>query len=88
MNYVSTPDWLIPLTSKGREQAANFGTRLKEIIKDEPVYFYTSPYLRTKQTLNTILDSALVLQAAVAMMAMMMGRLQRIKLLEFVRSRD
>lgn len=39
----------MPLSPKGHEQARELGKKLKEIIGDEPLYIYTSPYLRTKQ---------------------------------------
>lgn len=38
------PSSKIGLTPKGEEQAVNIGKKLKEIIKDESVKFYLSPY--------------------------------------------
>uniref|UniRef100_A0A7S1XZL4 Uncharacterized protein n=1 Tax=Phaeomonas parva TaxID=124430 RepID=A0A7S1XZL4_9STRA len=49
--YVNTPDWKIPLTKKGWKDARLAGQQIKEIVGDSPIYIYTSPYLRTKQTL-------------------------------------
>ncbi|GMH66991.1 hypothetical protein TL16_g04563, partial [Triparma laevis f. inornata] len=55
--YVTTPDWLIPLSATGFAQSRQLGSRLKNLISDEQCYFYTSPYLRTKQTLATVLKT-------------------------------
>ena len=52
--YVTTPDWLIPLSKTGIEQGRALGRRLKVLVGDDPVYLYTSPYLRTKQTLAKV----------------------------------
>jgi broad specificity phosphatase PhoE len=52
--YSTTPDWKIPLTPLGREQAFDCGKRLRNIIKDEKLYIYYSPYARTRQTLDEI----------------------------------
>lgn len=49
--YSRIPDWKIPLTEKGKLQARKVGIDIKELIKDEPIAVYCSPYLRTKQTL-------------------------------------
>ncbi|GMH48420.1 hypothetical protein TrRE_jg11427 [Triparma retinervis] len=54
--YVTTPDWLIPLSATGLAQSAQLGTRLSNLLSGEPCYFYTSPYLRTKQTLARVLQ--------------------------------
>jgi broad specificity phosphatase PhoE len=54
--YCTTPDWRIPLTDIGRNQATDAGRRLRNIIceKDAAVLFYNSPYIRAKQTLDRI----------------------------------
>ncbi|KAG5495185.1 hypothetical protein JKF63_02240 [Porcisia hertigi] len=52
--YSTTPDWKIPLTALGREQAYDCGRRLRNIIRDEKLYIYYSPYTRTRQTLSEI----------------------------------
>lgn len=52
--YSNTPDWKIPLTDLGREQAFDCGKRLRNIIQDEKLYIYYSPYARTRQTLDEI----------------------------------
>ncbi|KPI83142.1 putative glycerolphosphate mutase [Leptomonas seymouri] len=52
--YSKTPDWKIPLTRLGREQAFDCGKRLRNIIQDEKLYIYYSPYARTRQTLEEI----------------------------------
>ena len=56
--YVTTPDWKISLSEKGKEQAQVAGERLCDIIGDRgKVFFYVSPYMRTRQTLDEILKS-------------------------------
>ena len=42
--FASNPDYAIELTDKGREQALGAGKRLKELVKDERLYFYVSPF--------------------------------------------
>ena len=54
--YVTTPDWKIRLTRRGHADALEAGLKVKEIVGDCPVYIYTSPYLRTKQTLSGIVS--------------------------------
>ena len=52
--YQYIPDNLIQLTARGREQAAEAGRRLKALVGDESVLFYTSPFLRSQQTFRII----------------------------------
>lgn len=54
--YSTIPDSKIPLTTRGRQQAVEVGKRITELIgSDEAITIYTSPYLRTKQTLAAML---------------------------------
>lgn len=60
--YTATADWRIPLTERGREQArlagkmVNSHLRIDDDDETKPgVFFYVSPYLRTRQTLREIL---------------------------------
>lgn len=55
--YSNTPDWLIHLTEKGRNQAREVGKKIKELVGDEPVYFYYSPFTRTRETFECISES-------------------------------
>ena len=57
MAYVTTPDWLVPLTERGKEQSRSAGVEIQDLVGSSPVYIYVSPYLRTKQTLAGILES-------------------------------
>jgi broad specificity phosphatase PhoE len=50
--YVTTPDWRIPLTAKGMDQATEAGKKLREIVKGGELFFYYSPYKRTRQTME------------------------------------
>ncbi|KDP23559.1 hypothetical protein JCGZ_23392 [Jatropha curcas] len=59
--YATTPDNKIPLTPLGLEQARTAGDHLYNLISDNGnsksnwrVYFYVSPYLRTRSTLREI----------------------------------
>lgn len=53
--YIKQPDWLIPLVEHGKRQCIRAGRELRELIGDEPVYFYYSPYLRSRQSLRWVL---------------------------------
>lgn len=52
-----TPDNKINLSEKGIEQAKEAGRRLKKLIGNESIQFYVSPYQRTKETYQNILES-------------------------------
>ncbi|XVF06160.1 hypothetical protein REPUB_Repub06bG0023600 [Reevesia pubescens] len=58
--YSTTPDYKISLTQQGRAQARLAGSHLRDIISshgsclDWRVYFYVSPYERTRSTLREI----------------------------------
>lgn len=53
--FSTTPDWKIPLSDKGREQAQRAGRRIQQLIDPaDPILFYVSPYLRTKQTMKEL----------------------------------
>ena len=48
------PDYTIELTEKGHEQARGAGKRLKELVKEESVYFYVSPFWRARSTFEEV----------------------------------
>ena len=55
--YTRTADPKISLTEKGKAQAKECGREIRELIKrdgieDWKVYFYVSPYKRTRETLR------------------------------------
>lgn len=52
--FGQVPDYTIELTGKGREQAELSGRRLKEIVGEESVYFYVSPFWRARSTFEGI----------------------------------
>ncbi|GAV63217.1 His_Phos_1 domain-containing protein [Cephalotus follicularis] len=55
--YATTPDHKIPLTSQGILQARLVGSHLNSLINSNKlgsVYFYVSPYERTRSTLREI----------------------------------
>ncbi|KAL1211692.1 Phosphoglycerate mutase-like protein AT74 [Cardamine amara subsp. amara] len=58
--YTTTPDHKIQLTDSGLQQAQEAGARLHSLISSNPsspewrVYFYVSPYDRTRSTLREI----------------------------------
>ncbi|MEU4149553.1 histidine phosphatase family protein [Streptomyces sp. NPDC026659] len=57
--YEREPDHALALTGRGRRQAEHTGERLREIVGDEPVSVYVSPYRRTHETLDSFhLDPA------------------------------
>ena len=47
----------IHLSEKGIEQAKLAGKKIKEIIGNESIQFYVSPYKRTRETCSYILES-------------------------------
>ncbi|GME85614.1 unnamed protein product [Ambrosiozyma monospora] len=52
-----TPNHKVPLTERGHCQARAAGDDLRSILKpDDSVCFYTSPYMRARQTMNGIID--------------------------------
>ncbi|PSC69817.1 phosphoglycerate mutase [Micractinium conductrix] len=63
--YTYVPDPSVPLTSKGWEQAIAAGEQLRAVLaQDAPpgshplrAFFYTSPYLRCKQTTEGLLQA-------------------------------
>lgn len=53
-----TPNHRISLTDLGKKQALNAGERLVDLLEpDDNILFYTSPYKRTTQTTEGILES-------------------------------
>eukprot|EP01062_Namystynia_karyoxenos_P001601 TRINITY_DN10544_c0_g2_i1.p1 TRINITY_DN10544_c0_g2~~TRINITY_DN10544_c0_g2_i1.p1 ORF type:complete len:340 (+),score=99.16 TRINITY_DN10544_c0_g2_i1:85-1020(+) len=54
--YTHTPDWLIPLTERGKDQARRLGRRLRPILGDSPLFWYVSPFVRTRQTYLAMMD--------------------------------
>lgn len=48
------PDYTIELTDKGRKQAKDAGKRLKEIVQNESMYFYVSPFWRARSTFEEV----------------------------------
>ncbi len=55
--YLTVPDYALNLTPKGIEQARQAGKTLKEMIGEEGVYVYLSPYFRTRQTFQYLNES-------------------------------
>lgn len=55
--FASEPDYTIELTATGRKQAEEAGRRLKEWVGDESLYFYVSPFWRTRSTFEQIAKS-------------------------------
>ena len=51
------PDNKVHLSEKGVQQAKEAGKRLKKILGNESIQFYVSPYTRTKETYENILES-------------------------------
>lgn len=48
------PDYTIELTDIGREQAREAGWRLKELVGEDTVYFYVSPFWRARSTFECV----------------------------------
>jgi len=50
MEYLHTPDYKLPLTEHGVDQAVNAGVGIKHLIKNETLHVYKSPWYRARQT--------------------------------------
>ena len=55
--FAKRPDYTIELTERGRQQARMAGVRLKELVGDESLYFYVSPFWRTRSTFEEVARS-------------------------------
>lgn len=53
--YEATPDWRVPLTTLGWDQAVEAGRSLRTLVETGPVFVYTSPYRRCTETLDGVL---------------------------------
>ena len=51
------PDYTIELTEKGCKQAQDAGHKIKELVGDETLYFYVSPFWRTRSTFENIVKT-------------------------------
>lgn len=54
--YARVPDWQIALTGKGVEQAKDAGRKIGSILGEEPFGVFVSPYRRTLQTKDAMLE--------------------------------
>ena len=52
--YAITPDHALNLTPEGMQQALDAGQQLRQLIGDESMRVYLSPYTRTRQTYQQI----------------------------------
>ncbi|WP_091453000.1 histidine phosphatase family protein [Actinokineospora iranica] len=52
--YCRIPDHALPLTERGEEQARAEGARLRDLLGDEPVAAYISPYVRAIRTFGLL----------------------------------
>lgn len=55
--YSTKPDYALSLSENGFAQAVEAGKKLKELINDESVYFYISPFWRARMTFESIVRS-------------------------------
>eukprot|EP00286_Rhodomonas_abbreviata_P000525 CAMPEP_0181290370 /NCGR_PEP_ID=MMETSP1101-20121128/1377_1 /TAXON_ID=46948 /ORGANISM="Rhodomonas abbreviata, Strain Caron Lab Isolate" /LENGTH=431 /DNA_ID=CAMNT_0023394649 /DNA_START=132 /DNA_END=1423 /DNA_ORIENTATION=+ len=55
--YTKVSDWRISLTRKGKEQGRKAGQELRKVVGDGDVFFYYSPYYRTVETCQQIMDA-------------------------------
>ena len=54
MEYNKTPDYALNLTATGRKEAKLAGVKIKQLIGEEKLHVYASPYLRVRQTYEEI----------------------------------
>lgn len=55
--FATEPDYTIELTENGIRQAYEAGLKLKELVENETLYFYVSPFWRTRFTFENIVRS-------------------------------
>lgn len=55
--FGKVPDYTIELTEKGIEQARMARQRLKELVGEESLYFYVSPFWRTRSTFEEVVKA-------------------------------
>lgn len=59
--YTYVPDPKVPLTARGWEQAIEAGETIRQMVDEggqsHKVFFYTSPYLRSKQTYEGLIQA-------------------------------
>jgi broad specificity phosphatase PhoE len=56
--HQTIPDHRVKLTSEGHRQAQEAGARLRSLLRpDDKIHFFTSPYRRTRETTEGILQS-------------------------------
>ncbi len=55
--YKSKPDYALELSEQGMQQAQKAGTELAGIVNKESVFFYVSPFWRTRMTFEQIAGS-------------------------------
>ncbi|RKZ48235.1 MAG: hypothetical protein DRQ58_04960, partial [Gammaproteobacteria bacterium] len=55
--YNKTPNYKLNLSATGRVEARDAGVKIKEIIRNENLYVYRSPYYRVRQTYEEIKKS-------------------------------
>ncbi len=55
--YKKVQNHNVKLTAKGIKEAEFCGLELKKIIKNESIYFYISPYARTRETFDGLIKS-------------------------------
>lgn len=52
--FATIPDYTIELTEKGYRQALEAGEKLRNLVGEETLYFYVSPFWRTRSTFEAI----------------------------------
>lgn len=52
--FATVPDYTIELTENGIRQAVEAGEKLKQVVGEESMYFYVSPFWRTRSTFENI----------------------------------
>lgn len=57
--YQDKPDHRLSLTRSGCNQALEAGVKIKELVGDESIHYYVSPYQRSRETLKYLLASGL-----------------------------
>ncbi len=57
LRYHTIQDFALKLTPAGIQQAMQAGIKIKELLENEKVHVYSSPYFRTRETFQHIRES-------------------------------
>lgn len=54
-SLIHSQDWRIPLLPEGKESSREMGRNISELVGDDPVYIYHSPYTRAREAMEEVI---------------------------------